>query len=295
VTRYHSQSGQILPLLTLVLSLIFALGLSVTQSIFSTNNGLKAFEEKFQDDYTLQMKVAYTLNTIVQNNRISANVISSVVQLFVDGTEQALDLAATVPIWELRLPIPTPENVYASFDSGSSLARPLLERLHAQNTILVAQLPKRIQTLLKQRTPIESICALGLGRSISSPRFSDNCALFAKNAMVSAPHLRIIRDLSMLSSALGRSGGLVEIQAEREIFLSIHTTASSSNEVPNPFVGLRFALTHAAFCRDQFRIMKNARCPDSSAQQPSRIASTYLSSLEPKWSVRVHEIEDSLQ
>lgn len=293
--RSHSQAGQVLPLLTLVLAFIFAIGLSVTQSIFSTNNSLNAYEERFQDEYTSQLKIAYTLNAIVRNNRISANVISSVAQLFLDGTAQALDLAATVPIWEMQLPIPTPENVYASFDSGANLAKPLLESLHAQNTSLVAQLPKRIQTLLIQRSPIESICALGLGRSISSSGSSNNCSLLAKSSMVSAPQLRIIRDLSMLSSALGRVGGLVEIQAYQEIFLSIHTSGSSSNEIPNPFVGLRFALTHAAFCRDQFRKIKNAQCTNLYARQPSRIASTYPTSLEPKWSVRVHEIEDSLQ
>jgi hypothetical protein len=289
---FHTQSGQILPLLTIVISLITAIGLSLTQFLFTSAQSLKSAEELFQKSVTNHQKTAYTLNAIAENNSRIAVTISAMTHLFLEGTARALDLAASTPVWEQRLPIPVPEDVFRSFDTALIKVRPMIERLNNQNKAFLRALPESVQPFLEQLSMEKTLCALQ-PESKTFTKSGGGCLLSAKTSFFALPHLRQIRGLKALSQTLGPDAGLLLMNFKGEFFLETYSSEPKDKDFPDPFNNLRLHLTHPFFCRSAVTAARR-RCPVDNRKDASSVEQLMPLSLKPHWSVLIDEPRDTL-
>jgi len=287
----NQNSGQVLPLMTIILGLLAALGLALTHSLLNSEKQFTQDEKDFQRVFNRSLGYALILNAIAENNRNIASLIDKVSTLYFNATARALDLAASTPVWELRLPIPSPDNVYGFFDLTAANIRNELSLLKRTNDELSKSLPNALQSHLKSLNLQETLC---LTRSSSSLHAS--CAIDIPFALAVAPHLRSIKDLSPFTERLGPTHGILLIESASEIFLSTITLPRDAAQNPNfqnPFVGKSLFLTHPVHCRARAHPHVKSNClrtfpPSKESKSLSSFSSE--TSFRPQWSIRVEDV-----
>jgi hypothetical protein len=282
------QSGQILPMLFLFVAVLAAAGLSVTRSLFIVTRSVDSAEIRFQNEMNLHLQTVYNLNAISENNLLIAKMLSGIVRLYLEGTARALDLAASSPVWERRLPVPDPENVYVTFESALKSARPLLMQLSKQNDTLRLSLPEKTRSTLTRLSNHETLCALS--EKYSHPRsFSAHCNITAATSLLAVAKLRQISSLESVSNALGYAGGLTAIHIPSETLLSQYRSESNSDNKPDPFSGLVFSLTHPSFCKTRLERATHRKCLSPPSEEFKEQGPVIHRSVTARWSLRVDE------
>jgi hypothetical protein len=290
---FQSESGQILPLMAIVLSLLCAVGMALSQSILSTSRSFEKDEREFQKSVTMHMRTAYALNAVATNNALLAKTLTGLIKLYLEGTAAALDLAASVPIWEQRLPIPVPENIFQSFDSATSSARPLIQMLIRQNDELRRSLPQSLQAFVSAISLEQSLCALHADFDPLGPT-SGTCTFTAHTSAFSLKHLRRVRSLNALSRTLGITTGLMRVAIQSDFLLENYSGTRHSDASIDPFVGLNLSLTHPVFCKLPQQASKARSCPARPEEHLTKLDLITQVSLQPNWSILIDESNQPL-
>lgn len=281
------QSGQILPMLFLVVAVLAAAGLSGTRSLFSVAHTVDSAEIRFQNEMNLHLQTVYKINAIAENNLLMAKLVSGLVELYLEGTARALDLAASSPVWERRLPVPEPENVYLTFESALTSARPLLMRLSIQNDRLRESLPKKTRSTLTRLTMHETLCALS-EKSGHLRSFSDPCNITVSQSLLAVGRLKHISSPDSVSNAIGYGNGLTAIHIPSETLLSEYRSAVNSDDKPDPFSGLSIRLTHPSFCKMRLERGTHRKCPPPTDEFKNQ-GPVIHRSVTARWSIRVDD------
>lgn len=288
-----NESGQILPLTAILITFVCIICFSLTRSLLKTHESLHGLEKEFQHSLTSALGDAYKLNRIARNNQHIADILQRLADLYLNGTAWALDLAATPPVWERRLPIPNPSNVYTYFDSALPEAQRALKALQAENNVLRQSLDSRFLGYLNPLSTEETLCQLRSHGAVLSGRKTAraSCTLNVRGSFVALPQFKILRDLSSLSEKVGRSLGILAIDIEQELPIFVKPVSPRPSDVFDPFERHTLHLTHLRFCRTRAAHALKARCPHPKAdgillQFHGVVAGM---SFEPYWSVVVHE------
>ncbi|MEN9809289.1 MAG: hypothetical protein RLZZ488_856 [Pseudomonadota bacterium] len=288
--RNSAQNGQILPLAAVILALLAALLIALTQFILKTQNNVVRWENEFQGSLLTSQAVANKLNAISTNNQHIALTLERIFSLYLSGTGHALDLAASTPLWERKLPVPIPERVYAAFEAALPAARIQLSAIQSMNDVLLSQIPQQVRERLTRASISESLCRVA--SSPDSLPSANNCRYRLTMSMLGFPQLRTISGDLLFTSALKQNHGFVLIQISDNVLLKKGLFGARLGSSENPFPRQSIALTHARFCHKKadFRLVKH--CPKTKLPKgfPDRLShSGNVISFEPNWSVLVDE------
>ncbi|MEY3901091.1 MAG: hypothetical protein RL189_397 [Pseudomonadota bacterium] len=288
--RHTAQSGQILPLAAIILALLAALVIALTQFILKTQQNTVKLEKDFQGSFFDSLSVAYKLNAISSNNQHIALALDRMLKLYLRGSGHALDLAASTPLWERTLPVPLPERVYAAFEAALPSARVQLSAIQSMNDTLLSQIPQQVRQRLTRASLSESLCKVAA--TPDSPQSPENCRYHLSGSMLGFPQLRTISGVPPFSSALQQNFGFVLIKITDDVPLKKGLSGRRPIGPAGPLARLTMALTHARFCPQKANFSLVKHCPKSKFPKgfPDRLAySGDVISFEPNWSVLVVE------
>lgn len=291
----QQSAGQILPLLAILLTALFSIGMTLSNAVLSTHRNFIKAEFEFQEKFKESIQTANQINILSENNRRIEKILSSLMELFQEGTGQALDLAGSTPLWEKKLPIPHPEGVYNAFDVAMLSSIKLLQLIDAENTELIRTLPGTVKAAMRELSPFQSICLIAkkdaLHKIVSSSDL--NCTLYSDKSILAAPHLRKISDLRILKERLGEKGGLTEFLLDDELTLIIQKAPYIPNTGKADPVRKKINLTHPKFCISHVEFSLRSSCPpvSSTRSHSSREVQTQIS-FDPRWSIRVEDAHE---
>lgn len=284
------EHGQILPLAAVLLALLTAFLLALSQFILNTQRSTVRFEEDFQRLFSNSLSVANKLNAISVNNQHIALTLDRVFKIYLSGSGHALDLAASTPLWERSLPVPIPERVYAAFEATLPGARMQLAAIQSMNDSLISQIPRQIRERLTRTSVTDSLCKVA--SATESSQSTDNCRYRLTQSMFGFPHLRTVSGATAFAAALQQKYGFVLIKISDDIFLKRIATDRRRGDFEDPFARQTIALTHARFCADKSELKLKKHCPKTTFPEgfPGSLArSREVISFEPHWSVLVDD------
>lgn len=284
-------SGQIFPLLTLLLALIFIGAIGVTQFLLRAHSQVVSDERNFQRVFIQEFRAAFVLNSICENNQRIAKTLANLVDQFLSGSAYLLDVAASVPVWEKGIPISLAGEAFARFDTTSAVAVRELMQLKISNEALVNSTPDSVRFHLHTLSTREAICALTRGH-FTNPDYKTmliDCPLSVRSSFLAQPRFRTIHDLSMLIDSVGSQVGLVHIAISDNFTLKHITAGPTDREFPDPFSRKAIMLTHAQSCELKAKSNLKKLCPTDSAHSVAdmQLARNEKGSFETHWSIFV--------
>ncbi len=214
-----SQSGQALPLFTILLALFAALGLGITKSIRSHTVHFVDREERIQNELQRRSKEAFSLNEIANNNIRMRNLIREMLMHYELSLSRAFNLSSSTPLWEKDLPIPMPYNVFQRLDLSMPRLLSDVDKIGATNSLLLQNVSNELSRGHMSLSLAQSVCFLGCFHPSEKPIFGtlchatrsriSECSLQISGAFLSPPSLKSFPIRAILPDQAAHLKGLI--------------------------------------------------------------------------------------
>lgn len=292
------QSGQIFPLALIFLFLIFAIVMAVIRTLLTNLQDLSEAESYFQSEFLDELADTYRLNAISRNNRTMSDVLQKLLTLYLNATGFGLDLAASTPLWEKKLPIPIPENVFVNYHLSRLPGTFVLKSIASDSRKIRESLPTTLQAKIRQLSLSQSLCLFNESQEGQMferfERFESlrDCEPMIQSSLLAAPQFRRLQSIRSLTQSIGSADGflLIDINSS-EIFRSDNDNSHLKNR-KKPFDHLRISLTHGSFCPVQAIQRMKTHCPSTQSSRSRSIQRPQFAapSFDPNWTVLVERV-----
>ena len=274
-----SQSGQALPLFTILLALFAALGIGITKSIRSHTVHFVDREERIQNELQRRSKEAFSLNEIANNNIRMRNLIREMLMHYELSLSRAFNLSSSTPLWEKDLPIPLPYNVFQRLDL--SLPRLLSEvaRIGATNALLP-----------------QSVCFLRCFNPSGKPIFGSlchatrsmrsECSLQISGAFLSPPSLKSFPIRAIFPDQAAQLKGLISFNLEAPNHSQDLISDEFNSHQKEDKDGWRIDIVHPRLCKvtkSPFRLPCSPKIEKNNLD--NEVSNLVL--FEPHWSIAI--------
>lgn len=291
-----SQSGQALPLFTILLALFAALGLGVTNSIRSNTVYFVVREERIQNELQRKSKEAFSLNEIANNNIRMRNLIREMLVHYELSLSRAFNLSSSTPLWEKDLPIPLPYDVFQRLDLSIPRLLSDVAKIGAINLLLLQNVSQELRQGLMSLSLAQSVCLLSCyhpkeklisGNMCNATRaMRSECSLQISGAFLSPPSLKSFPIRTILPNQAVLLKGFISFDLDAtnrsHNFISdlIQTRTIEHKE------GWRINLVHPGLCKvskASFRLPCAPKIKNNNFN--GELSKTVL--FEPHWSIAI--------
>jgi hypothetical protein len=291
-----SQSGQALPLFTILLALFAALGIGITKSIRSHTLDFVDREERIQNELQRRSKEAFSLNEIANNNIRMRNLIREMLMHYELSLSRAFNLSSSTPLWEKDLPIPVPYNVFQRLDL--SLPRLLSEvaSIGATNALLLQNVSNELSRGLMSLSLAQSVCFLRCLHPSEEPVFGtlchatrsmrSECSLQISGAFLSPPSLKSFPIRAIFPDQGAHLKGLISFNLEAPNRSQDLMSDEFNSHQKEDKDGWRIDIVHPKFCKvtkSPFRLPCSPKIEKNNLD--NEVSNLVL--FEPHWSIAI--------
>ena len=291
-----SQSGQALPLFTILLALFAALGLGITKSIRSHTMYFVEREERIQNELQKKSKEVFSLNEIANNNIRMRNLIREMLVHYELSLSRAFNLSSSTPLWEKDLPIPLPYNVFQRLDLSLPRLLSDVAKIGATNLLLLRNVSQELRQGLVSLSLAQSVCLLSCyhpneklisGNMCHATRaMRSECSLQISGAFLSPPSLKSFPIRTVLPNQAGLLQGFISFDLDATNRSHNFISDSIQARTIEHKEGWRINLVHPGLCKvskASFRLPCAPKIKNNNLN--GELSKTVL--FEPHWSIAI--------
>ena len=253
-----AQRGAILPLATVLLAMISAFLIGVTQLIHESSRENILKEESIHKDMTILFEDAMQLNAMANINLLMAERAEQLLTTLQKLISWGFHLAETTPLWEQTLPIPDKYNLFRKIDVAVAPILDDLERLaqnqnqHRKNLKFVQERSAiRIELLqslcslkcIKNHAPLKSSATCGSATNL--PR---ECQLHLSAGATQWPKERSMSLATLLTNETALSPGFMLVDPEHILGKERHSVSPSKTTEKTSHRDARLGVVHPLLC-----------------------------------------------
>lgn len=302
--KFISQSaGQALPLLLAFITLIVVTFFAVARSLQAKRQEVFEAEKSLHKALFLQTENALQLNVFVNSNLRLKRHLFSWLRVAEMGASSALDLAASPPLWETQLPIPTPFQVFRNMTIAQAQVSQIASENAIRNLNAINSLDRELQSQVHTLSISQSLCLLACLPEAASlidisttdcrnlETISESCTLHLRTAQLGAPFLSHIKINDLLQESFTPRVGFVLLKPQRRSSVKVDEGLNSKKITTHTFEPMLVHLVHPRLKSTSLNGKSNAKTEPKTSERTRQSEWLLQMSFEPQWSVEVRDAQ----